>query len=174
MSRVPLITIVTTRAGGSPRTPAISLAEAWRTVSGAVLLALVGCAPPRAPSPDPTAEITAMLAHAAAAWNAGDLDGFVSDYADDSTTSFMAGGRPQYGYDWIRRNYAPRFEVGAERDSLHFEDVAARALGPGYAVATARFVLAREDSITLSGPFTLVLQRIDGRWRILHDHTSSD
>ena len=115
-----------------------------------------------------------MLARSAGAWNAGDLAGFVSDYVDDSTTSFMAGGRPRYGYDWIRSNYAPRFEPGAERDSLHFERVVARALGPGYAMATARFVLTRGDSTTGSGPFTLVLQRIDGRWKILHDHTSSD
>jgi len=144
-----------------------------RAFAGAVVLTAVSCSPP-ATAPDPTAEITAMLARSAVAWNAGDLDGFVSDYANDSTTSFVAGGRPRYGYDWIRSNYAPLFEPGAERDSLHFENVAARALGPAYAMATARFVLARGDSITSSGPFTLVLQRIEGRWKILHDHTSSD
>jgi uncharacterized protein (TIGR02246 family) len=140
----------------------------------ASLAAVPGCAPPPAAPPDPTAEITAMLAHSAIAWNAGDLDGFVSDYADAPTTSFMAGGEPHYGYAWIRANYAPRFEPGAERDSLHFEEIAARPLGPGYSMATARFVLSRADSVTASGPFTLVLQRIDGRWKIIHDHTSSD
>jgi len=150
-----------------PRVPTI---RALRVVA---VLAAAGCARPAA-APDPTAEITAMLARSAEAWNAGDLDGFMSDYAADSTTSFMSGGRPRYGYDWIRSVYAPRFEPGAQRDSLHFENVAARALGPDYAMATARFVLAHGDSITGSGPFTLVLQRIDGRWKILHDHTSGD
>lgn len=137
------------------------------------VLATASCAPP-ASAPDPTAEIATMLARSAEAWNAGDLDGFMSDYADDSTTSFMSGGRPRYGYDWIRSSYAPRFEPGAQRDSLRFENIVARALGPDYAMATARFVLAQGDSITGSGPFTLVLQRIDGRWKILHDHTSGD
>lgn len=143
------------------------------TLCAATMLAAASCAAP-ASAPDPTAEISAMLAHSAEAWNAGDLDGFMSDYANDSTTSFVAGGGPRYGYDWIRGSYAPRFEPGAERDSLRFENVVGRALGAGYAMATARFVLARGDSITASGPFTLVLQRIDGRWKILHDHTSSD
>jgi uncharacterized protein (TIGR02246 family) len=138
------------------------------------LATVVGCSPPAPSAPDPTAEITAMLTHSAGAWNAGDLDGFVSDYANDPSTSFMAGGQPQYGHDWIRAHYAPRFEPGAERDSLHFENIATRTLGPGYAMATARFVLSRGDSVTSSGPFTLVLHRMDGRWKILHDHTSSD
>jgi ketosteroid isomerase-like protein len=52
--------------------------------------------------------------------------------------------------------------------------VAGRGLGSDYILATARFVLFRGDSITGSGPFTLVLQRIDGAWKIVHDHTSSD
>jgi ketosteroid isomerase-like protein len=60
------------------------------------------------------------------------------------------------------------------RDSLRFENVHARPLGPDYAMATARFVLFRGDSTTASGPFTLVLHRMDGRWKIIHDHTSSD
>jgi ketosteroid isomerase-like protein len=28
--------------------------------------------------------------------------------------------------------------------------------------------------VVASGPFTLVLQRLGSRWRILHDHTSPD
>jgi len=32
----------------------------------------------------------------------------------------------------------------------------------------------RRDSVTASGPFTLILQKRGDRWQILHDHTSSD
>jgi uncharacterized protein (TIGR02246 family) len=123
---------------------------------------------------DPIPDVRAMLSHSAAAWNAGDLDGFLEDYADDTTTSFMADGGPRYGIDWIRSNYAPRFAADADRDSLRFENVHARALGPDFAVATARFVLFRDDSTTASGPFTLVLRQLNGQWKIIHDHTSSD
>ena len=109
-----------------------------------------------------------------AAWNAGDLDRFVSDYEDDSSTTFISSGRPQHGLEWIRSHYAPRFAPGADRGSLRFENVEVRALGQDYAIATARFVLFHRDSITASGPFTLVLHRKDGRWKIIHDHASSD
>jgi uncharacterized protein (TIGR02246 family) len=115
-----------------------------------------------------------MLEQSAYHWNAGNLDGFLSDYLDDSTTTFMAGAGPQYGFEWIRENYAPRFQPGAERDSLHFTNVAARLLGPGWALATARYVLTRDDSTTSTGPFTLVLHYVDHRWKIVHDHTTSD
>ena len=42
------------------------------------------------------------------------------------------------------------------------------------AFATARFALHRGDSLTASGPFTLILQKRGTRWLILHDHTSAD
>ncbi len=134
----------------------------------------VGCRPPATDHAALETDMDTLLARSAAAWNAGDLDAFVSDYAPDSTTTFVSAGRPQYGFDWIRNNYAPAFAEGAARDSLRFENIAARPLGATHALVTARFVLFRGDSITASGPFTLVLTRSDGRWLIIHDHTSSD
>jgi ketosteroid isomerase-like protein len=118
--------------------------------------------------------ITNQLDRAAGDWNRGDLDAFLSDYAAESTTTFVDGRRARRGFDFIRQNYAPRFSPGARRDSLHFEEVEARQLSPGLALVTARFVLARGDSVTASGPFTLVMEQRPAGWRILHDHSSSD
>ncbi len=146
---------------------------ACRTVAVLALL-LAGCSPGRPPPSDPTGVVEAMLGASADAWNRGDLGSFVSDYADDSTTTFMSRSQVQYGFDWIRNNYAPRFEPGVQRDSLRFESVAARALGSDHLLATARFVLLHADSVTASGPFTLVLKRVGGEWKIIHDHTSTD
>jgi uncharacterized protein (TIGR02246 family) len=141
---------------------------------GLTLAAAAGCRPQPAETGDLLTEVSALLTQSAVAWNAGDLDAFVSDYARDSLTTFVSAGRPQYGFDWIRSNYAPAFAAGAQRDSLRFENITARSLGRAHALATARFVLFRGDSVTASGPFTLVLTRTDGRWLIIHDHTSSD
>jgi uncharacterized protein (TIGR02246 family) len=137
-------------------------------------LLAAGCRVPDTTAEDPTPAIREMLARSAEAWNAGDLDRFVSDYADDPSTTFMFDGRPRHGLAWIRSHFAPRFAPGADRKSLRFESVEARALGRDHAMATARFVLFARDSITASGPFTLVLHRTGGQWKIIHDHTSSD
>lgn len=144
------------------------------------LLMLTACAAPPArpaPLPEPAALTDSMVARftrSADAWNRGDLDAFVSDYAPDSLTGFVSGGRVNHGYDWIRRNYAPVFAPGAPRDSLRFEDFQVRPLAPAVALVTARFVLYRDGRPTRSGPFTLVMERHPDGWKILHDHTSSD
>ena len=121
-----------------------------------------------------TEVLEAQFQRSASDFNAGNLKGFISDYADDSTTMYLAGPRFQYGFAWIEDHYAPGFAPGARRDSLRFESFAARALGTTYALVTARYVLYRDGVTTSSGPFTLVMQeRMDGR-KIILDHTSSD
>jgi uncharacterized protein (TIGR02246 family) len=119
-------------------------------------------------------EITAQLDRAAADWNRGDLNGFVSDYAAESTTTFVDGQRSRHGFEFIRERYRPRFEPGAVRDSLHFEEIEVRSLAPRLALVTGRYILERGGQVTSSGPFTLVMESRPRGWRILHDHTSSD
>jgi ketosteroid isomerase-like protein len=130
-----------------------------------------------APVPDRAALtrlITAQLDRAAADWNRGDLESFLSDYAAESTTTFVDGRRARSGIDFIRGVYAPRFSPGASRDSLHFEEVEVRPLSSSLALVTARFILQRGSETTASGPFTLIMERRLQGWKILHDHSSSD
>lgn len=131
-------------------------------------------APTGGADPGLTSELALQLDRSADDWNRGNLDGFMSDYARDTATTFVEGGHARHGWDFIRSRYAPRFAPGATRDSLRFEEVAARPLGDRYALLTARFILFRAGQTTASGPFTLVFERRADGWKILHDHTSSD
>ena len=145
-------------------------------------IAGVACrsAGPTTPIPSPEAndalrrEIVAQLNRAAVDWNRGDLEGFLSDYAPESTTTFIDGRRARHGIEFIRQNYTRYFTSGARRDSLHFEEVETRQLSPTLALVTARFILQRGGTVSGSGPFTLVMERRPAGWRILHDHSSSD
>jgi len=145
---------------------------AWYVVPVSLVIA---CSAPKIPLGNPSQEIGAMLQRSASDWNRGDLAGFMSDYARDSLTSYMAGGHVMYGwqamYDRYQANY---FAPGKSRDSLSFDELRVRVLTPDFAYATARFKLSKRDAVVASGPFTLVLQRQGDRWRILHDHTSAD
>ncbi len=118
--------------------------------------------------------ITAQLERAARDWNRGDLDGFLSDYAAESTTTYVDGRRARAGIEFIRSAYAPRFAPGADRGTLHFEEIQVRPLSGTLALVTARFVLQRKSASNASGPFSLVMERRGTQWKILHDHSSSD
>ncbi len=112
----------------------------------------------------------ALLAHGAAAWNRGDLDAFVSDYAEDAT--FVASQGVVRGRTAIRARYAPRFRPGAVRDSLWFQGIEARPVAPETIQAVAWWNLSRGDSVVARGPTSLLLVRAGGRWSIVHDHSS--
>lgn len=132
---------------------------------------------PAPPSLDPqrlTEVLSAQFRQSAADWNAGDLQGFMSIYANDSSTMYMSGRQFEHGFPWIERHYAPAFAAGAARDSLRLEAFSARPLGTTYALVTARYVLYRNGVTTASGPFSVVLQEQTNGWKIILDHTSSD
>ena len=123
---------------------------------------------------DVQGSVERLLEESAGAWNRGELAGFMDDYVESANTTYIGSTGLLSGYESIRARYAPLFEPGAARDSLRFEDVRVRRLAAVEAIATARWILHRGDTITGSGPFTLVLRHTSGGWKIIHDHSSSD
>jgi uncharacterized protein (TIGR02246 family) len=122
-------------------------------------------------SPDGArAAARALLDHGATSWNAGDLEGFMADYAEDAT--FIGARGVVRGRDAIRARYAPRFAPGGVRDSLWFRAIEARPVAEDAVQAIAWWNLGRGDSLVASGPTSLLLRRIGGRWLIVHDHSS--
>jgi uncharacterized protein (TIGR02246 family) len=122
---------------------------------------------------DLRAQFTAMLDRSARAWNRGDLDAFMEDYLDSARTTYVGRrGVVLHGRAAIREVYAPRFAPGGVRDSLSFEGLQVDSLAPGVAHVLAYYVLSRGDSTVARGPTSLVMLRVQGRWRIVHDHSS--
>jgi uncharacterized protein (TIGR02246 family) len=148
---------------------ALAFACAWRPVPlAAQATPHVSGAGPETPAV--WREVAAMLEHGAQAWNAGDLDGFVSDYTPDAT--FVTSHGLARGTAEIRSRYAARFAPGAVRDSLTFRLLQVDLLGARTAAIVATYVLSRGDSVTSTGPTSLVLRKVGGRWKIAHDHSS--
>jgi uncharacterized protein (TIGR02246 family) len=118
------------------------------------------------------AEIAALMDRAAGDWTRGDLDAFMADYLPGEGTTYVGGRGLLRGVDAIRAAYAPRFAPGVPRDSLHFEGLEVDLLAPGVAHVLAFYVLSRGGAVTARGPTSLVMRRVEGRWRIVHDHSS--
>ena len=122
------------------------------------------------------AELEAMLARAAVNWNRGDLDAFMEDYLPSDSTTFIGGRGLLRGPAAIRASYAPLFTGRAVRDSLSFAVLDVDPLAPGIVNLIGQYTLARRvgdrDSVTARGPTSLLVRRVGGRWRIVHDHSS--
>ena len=143
-----------------------------------VIIFAAGCAPQQEPASQPVdpaalhAAVDTLLTASARAWNGGDLDGFLAWYRRGPETTYIGSVGLVHGWDGIHARYAPGFEPGAARDSLRFEELETRPLGPDLGLATARYVLFAGDSVTATGLFTLVLRQLPEGWRIIHDHSS--
>jgi beta-aspartyl-peptidase (threonine type) len=121
-------------------------------------------------------ELETMLARAAANWNRGDLDAFVDDYLPGDSTTFIGSRGIVRGPKAIRAGYAPLFASGAVRDSLSFVILDIDPVAPDAVNLIAQYTLARRvagrDSVTARGPTSLLVRRVQRRWRIVHDHSS--
>lgn len=113
-----------------------------------------------------------ILERQASAWNDGDIDRFMADYWKSEELSFSSGGETTYGWQATHDRYKRRYDTRDKMGHLTFDELACRMLGPEAALVRGNWRLARPVG-DIGGKFSLVFQRIDGRWVIIHDHTSS-
>ena len=116
--------------------------------------------------------VAALLARSSTAWNRGDLDTFMQTYEKSPQTQYISSTAIVHGYGNIRARYAGHYHPG-HMGTLSVSDLVVRPLGASYAVASARWHLARTAAAggNVSGLFTLVLHRNDAGWHIITDHT---
>jgi ketosteroid isomerase-like protein len=146
----------------------------------AVAVALIGLAAacasaPRAGGGDPAPAIRSVLDAQVEAWNRADLDGFMDGYWRSEDLVFTSGGHVQRGWQTTLDRYRASYGNSPETmGRLSFSDLEIHPLADGAAWALGRWRLDYEGRDPLGGIFSLVFRRVDGRWLIVHDHTSSD
>ncbi len=117
-------------------------------------------------------EILGVLREQAEAWNRGDLEGFMEGYWQSPDLVFTSGARVQRGWRTTLERYRTAYGERPETmGRLSFSDLEVHPLGRWSAWALGRWALETVQS-ERGGIFTLVFQNVDGRWVIVHDHTS--
>jgi uncharacterized protein (TIGR02246 family) len=116
--------------------------------------------------------VLAVLERQREAWNHGDLDGYMDGYARSSELVFTSGGKIRRGWDEAYAAYQQRYGGHAEgMGKLTFEVLSVQGVGADGAIVLGRWKL--EDTPQAGGGvFSVVLERRDGAWRVVHDHTS--
>lgn len=119
------------------------------------------------------AAVRRVLDAQVAAWNKGDLPGFMDGYWRSNDLTFFSGDKKLAGWQATLDRYRQRYQgEGKEMGKLSFEELSVELLGADHALVRGRFRLRLEkDSPT--GIFTLILRKLPAGWRIIHDHTSS-
>jgi uncharacterized protein (TIGR02246 family) len=118
------------------------------------------------------AAVRAVLDAQVAAWNRGDLEGFMDGYARSSDITFVSGDSLTRGWQTVLDRYKKGYDSRAKMGTLAFSELEIKVVGNDAAVVLGRFQLTRERDAP-AGRFTLIFRRMREGWRIVHDHTSS-
>ena len=112
-----------------------------------------------------------ILKAQAESWNEGNIERFMQHYWKSEQLSFCSGGKRTFGWQKVYDGYKQRYATPEQMGQLAFSNLDIRPLGNDAALVLGDWQLTRKDDDP-GGNFSLVFQRVEGRWVITHDHTS--
>ena len=117
------------------------------------------------------AAIRKVMDDQAAAWNRGDIDGFMAGYWRSDKLTFVSGTDVTHGWQPTLDRYKKSYDTRAKMGVLTFSDLEITMLSKNAAVVLGSWSLAREKD-NPHGKFTLNFRKFKEGWRIVMDHTS--
>jgi uncharacterized protein (TIGR02246 family) len=121
----------------------------------------------------PEEQIRKVLDDQVAAWNRGDISGFMDGYDKSESTTFVSTDITR-GHAQVLAGYRKKYPTPEKMGTLRFSDIEIRPVGPDYASVLGRFHLERskEAGGESAGIFTLVFHKTAQGWKVILDHTS--
>lgn len=127
---------------------------------------LAACSPPFGATDEQA--IRKAMTEQEAAWDRGDIDGFMAAYAD--TVCFHSPKGITCGSDQVTANYRRAYPDKASMGDLGFGIAEVVPAGGRHAWVSGSWALRRESD-TLRGGFALLWVRTAQGWRIARDFT---
>lgn len=115
-------------------------------------------------------EIRSALENQVSSWNEGKLEGYMKYYLDSPELTFHSGKEKLTGWDRLDSMYREKYS-GDQRGILEFMETRIGVLSGESAYVTGRWSVQLQDTLKY-GRFTLIMKKIEGEWRIVHDHSS--
>ena len=145
--------------------------------SFSLLLLLASCTtqqPDAADAAQTRRDIVQVLTTQTAAWNRGDIPGFMAGYWRSDSLVFIGRKGPTYGWQPTLANYQKSYPDAAAMGQLDFSGLRVTLLTPTAAQVVGHWHLARPVALgDLQGYFLLVLRQVAGKWVVVADHTNS-
>ncbi len=116
------------------------------------------------------AAIRKVMEDQAAAWNRGDIEGFMQGYWKSEKLTFVST-RVTRGWQQTLDNYRRSYDTREKMGTLTFSDLEISILSKDAAVVLGSWSLKRANDAP-GGKFTLIFRKFKEGWRVVHDHTS--
>ena len=117
------------------------------------------------------ADIVSKLMAQQSDWNKGDLDAFMKVYWNSEKLTFASGGKVTRGYQATLDGYKAKYSTKEKLGTLTFDNLDFQRLADRVMLVLGTWYLERGDD-SIGGNFSLIWQKIDDQWLIVHDHTS--
>ena len=117
---------------------------------------------------DINGEIMAIMNQQAKDWSAGNYEAFMTGYHNSEDLRFAHPKGITRGWQGVMDAY----KRGPRKSRLEFSDLDITCLSDSAALVFGRFHNYFEDKSYKTGLFTLLMKRIDGQWKTVHDHSS--
>ena len=105
------------------------------------------------------------------AWNEGNIQQFMKGYWENDSLVFVGKSGLTYGYNNTLANYKKGYPDKTYMGKLKFTILSMQPLGKQFYRVIGKWELTRTVG-NLSGHYTLLLQKINGEWKIISDHSS--
>lgn len=115
--------------------------------------------------------IRQLLSDQTAAWNRGDIEGFMKGYWQNDSLMFIGKSGITYGWQKTLDNYKKGYPDTTAMGKLNFEILEIKRLSFQYFFITGKWHLQRTIG-NLDGAFTLLFKKIKNNWVIIKDHSS--
>lgn len=115
--------------------------------------------------------IRKVLEEQTAAWNAGDIEGFMQGYWNSPDMKFVSGENVARGWQAALDRYKKSYDSKEKMGVLTFSDLEITLLSKNAALVLGNWALEREPD-NPKGKFTLVFRKFKDGWKVIHDHTS--
>ena len=116
-------------------------------------------------------QIRDVLSRQQEGWNSGSIKEYMQGYAQNDSIRFISGGDVSYGWKTVFERYKKGYTDTSAMGTLAFSDITIKGLGPEQAIVYGKWELVRKDDRPW-GRFTLLFEKLNNDWRIVHDHTS--
>ncbi len=106
------------------------------------------------------------------AWNQGNIDQFMVGYWQSDSLMFIGKSGMNQGYQTTLDNYKKGYPDRAAMGTLKFDILKIKPLGKKHCFVVGKWHLTRPEKGDVGGHFSLVFQKIKGKWVIIADHSS--